>query len=97
MKTIYKKRAVPAAVRRAVALKHGCSPGRRSSANCAKCGKPGFAAWPTLYKSNRPGAWVSFVGLELDHILPEVHGGASVAANMQLLCRRCNRKKGFSQ
>jgi len=36
-----------------------------------------------------PGAY-----LEFDHVIPYSKGGASTIGNVQLLCRRCNLKKG---
>jgi 5-methylcytosine-specific restriction endonuclease McrA len=32
--------------------------------------------------------------LEYDHIIPVSRGGSSTARNVQLLCQRCNRRKG---
>lgn len=32
--------------------------------------------------------------LTLDHIIPQRHGGPHALWNLQLLCRRCNLKKG---
>lgn len=32
--------------------------------------------------------------LEYDHVIPVAKGGANTAENLQLLCRRCNLKKG---
>jgi 5-methylcytosine-specific restriction endonuclease McrA len=38
--------------------------------------------------------WVSFTGMEIDHIVPEFIGGTSQPENLRLCCRTCNRKKG---
>jgi hypothetical protein len=35
----------------------------------------------------------SYADLEIDHIVPVSKGGTSDAANLQALCRRCNRRK----
>jgi hypothetical protein len=32
--------------------------------------------------------------LEFDHVIPVALGGANTARNLQLLCERCNRRKG---
>ena len=87
------KSAIPAGVRREVAAQHGGAPGETTAAACAYCGAAGLVHWPPLF-SGRPGAWVSFPGLELDHIIPESHGGPTTADNLTLACRPCNRKKG---
>jgi 5-methylcytosine-specific restriction endonuclease McrA len=48
-----------------------------------------------MLSSGRPGAWVHFTGLHLDHILPEFMGGTAEPENLQLLCPTCNRRKGW--
>jgi|GEM_PF-1778153 len=88
----YKKRAIPQASRRGVALRYGCEPGGSKEVACP-CGSVGRINWFRL-SSGVPGAWVHFSGLHLDHIYPEWLGGASSPDNLQLLCGRCNRRKG---
>jgi 5-methylcytosine-specific restriction endonuclease McrA len=34
--------------------------------------------------------------MEFDHIIPHAKGGPTTVANIRLLCRTCNRKKGSS-
>ena len=34
--------------------------------------------------------------LQFDHVIPVALGGASTAANLQVLCAACNRDKGAS-
>lgn len=88
----YKKRAIPCSVRRDVAVKYGCPPGGDVIVPCHYCGAPDTIHWPRLY-GGRPGAWVAF-GHEMDHAVPEFHGGSSTADNIVLACRPCNRSKG---
>jgi len=38
--------------------------------------------------------WVSKEKLEYDHISPIAKGGSNTEPNIQLLCEKCNRKKG---
>ena len=88
----FKKKAIPEASRRELALRYGATPGEISPASCHYCGTPGRINWRRLY-SGKPGAWVSF-SLEIDHVVPESAGGSSEAENLVLACRSCNRKKG---
>jgi 5-methylcytosine-specific restriction endonuclease McrA len=37
---------------------------------------------------------ISFFPHEIDHVIPEKHGGMTEAANLALTCWRCNRHKG---
>lgn len=85
----YKKRAIPAASRRGLAMANGCLPFKTTDAACHYCSAPGRIHWITP-------SWVWFEGLEMDHVRPEFHGGDSSPANLVLACRRCNRSKGAS-
>lgn len=38
----------------------------------------------------------SNVELQFDHVIPVAYGGATTAANLQILCGPCNRRKGAS-
>lgn len=88
-----KKVSMPAAVRREVAIKYGCKPGSEIAASCYHCGAEGRIVWWSLC-NGKPGAWVSFSDLELDHFVPEVAGGATAGSNIVLSCRSCNRSRG---
>jgi 5-methylcytosine-specific restriction endonuclease McrA len=92
----YGKRTVPSATRQAVAIRVGAIPGGGSQAVglCAQCGQPGRICWRKRM-DGKPSAWVHFAGLELDHIHPERLGGGDGPENIQLLCRPCNRRKGW--
>ncbi len=92
-KTGYRKAAIPEKVRRAVAKRYGAIAGDTVEAYCNSCGAVGTIHWPRL-ESGKPGSWVTFSGLELDHVVPELHGGESTEENIQLLCQSCNRRKG---
>lgn len=86
-------RSMPEATRRAVALANGAIPGETTRAFCHYCGAEGKIVWRRLH-SGAPGSWVTFPGLELDHVHPVAHGGEGDASNVVLACRSCNRKKG---
>lgn len=88
-----RKLAIPLEVRRGIAEKYGCLPGGTAEAECYYCQAPGHIFWPAL-SSGRPGSWVTFPGLELDHLEAEAIGGETSSGNMVLACRRCNRSKG---
>lgn len=83
-----RKRAIPQATRRAVALRNGARPLERGTpAQCAYCDYVGSVNWMTP-------SWVRFTGLELDHVIPEYLGGDGSPENIVLACRRCNRRRG---
>lgn len=88
-----RKLAIPLPVRRKVAAKYSCPPGGSVDAECFYCGAPGQVHWHRL-SSGRPSGWVTFPGLELDHVHAEANGGLASAENIVLACRGCNRSKG---
>lgn len=83
----FKKKAIPAASRRGLALANGAKPLETTDAACHYCGAPGRIHWITR-------SWVWFENLEMDHVKPESLGGNSLPKNLVLACRRCNRSKG---
>lgn len=93
LESSYKKRSIPPATRRAVARRAagGMEP-ERGIVECAYCGEPGRFWWPRR-RDGKPGCWVHFT-LELDHVIPERHGGPATADNIVTACRSCNRRKG---
>lgn len=93
MTTTYKKKAIPQASRRAVALAAGALPGYTMPVWCELCGSKGWAFWPCRWKDGKPGAWVQFTDLEIDHIERECFGGSMDPSNLRLLCRTCNRRR----
>ncbi len=88
-----KKRAIPERVRREVATKYGCEPGKSAKAECYYCGSPGNIYWWKL-PSGKPSAWVSFSDLTLDHVKAESKGGEAKKENIVLACGHCNKSKG---
>lgn len=91
-----KKRIIPAASRRGVALKYGCEPGKSKEAQCYHCKANGRIYWNTL-QSGKPGGWVYFADLEIDHLIPENSGGTEDIENLILSCRHCNRSRGSKE
>src|SRR6516164_59454 len=85
------KKAIPAEVRREIALRHGCSLGETVGASCAYCGAHGSITW---FKQSRGKGWVAFQGLEMDHVIAEISGGETSSSNIVLACVPCNRGKG---
>lgn len=82
-----RKVRIPDATRRQLAVKFGCPQRGSIVVQCAWCGAPGEIHWATR-------AWVTFPGLEIDHIVPEARGGTGDVENLTLACRKCNRSRG---
>jgi 5-methylcytosine-specific restriction endonuclease McrA len=85
----FKKRPIPADVRREVAAQYGASYGEETPAVCEYCGSRGSIYW---FPNSKPG-WPALVGLEFDHMRSEFQGGKSVVENLVLACLPCNRAK----
>ena len=89
-----KRLAVPAATRRAVALRYGAVPGEVVEIRCQYCPRTALATWPTR-RDGQPGAWVH-LGLTLDHVHPYSLGGCNRDPNnFVLACKSCNSSKGY--
>jgi len=88
---VSRKRAIPEATRRAVALRYGCEPGESATVSCHYCPTEGTITWDRL-ASGKPGLWVHFT-LSLDHVVPESAGGTSEPENIVLACKPCNSSK----
>jgi hypothetical protein len=88
-----RKLAIPLQVRRDVATRYNCKPGGSVDVGCYYCETGGKVQWFKL-SNGKPSAWVVFPGMELDHFIPESNGGETVASNIVLCCRDCNRAKG---
>lgn len=89
---LHKKKAIPAQSRRDLASRYGCKPGGMIAVLCS-CGRSGMVAW--IVSGRQKHGWVTFPGMEIDHVKPEFLGGGSDASNLQLLCTKCNRSKGY--
>lgn len=87
------RRAIPETTRREVAKRAGGVPGETTAAACHYCGAPGSISWARL-RNGKPGSWVRFIGLDLDHVIAAVTGGSGEPSNIVLACPRCNRSKG---
>lgn len=89
----FKKRAIPAAVKRAVMQREVGEPREDwMDAKCFYCGAPGKISRFRL-SSGRFSGHVALWGLEFDHLIPESKGGPAIVSNIVLACRRCNRSK----
>lgn len=90
------KLRIPDRVRREVALKYGCIPGEFKDVACFYCGELGTIHWHRL-RSGRPGHWITFAGMELDHLIAEDQQGKTNKENLVLACRACNRSKATGE
>lgn len=81
------KKAIPNAERRALARRYGCEFGYVTTVPCHYCGKPGRISW------TQARYWPHFEH-QIDHVVPESLGGASVVENFVLACQPCNGSKG---
>lgn len=89
----FKKRAIPGAEKVAVARRYGAVPGTSTEGvQCHYCSFVGSIWWPFTY-TGKVGTHMVTTGLEFDHVYPESKGGLSVAENLVLACRPCNRAK----
>jgi 5-methylcytosine-specific restriction endonuclease McrA len=88
--THFKKRAITAQERRDIASRFGCSEGGAVPAKCVYCGAEGSINW---VKQERGKGWVQFIGLEIEHSIPEFGGGRG-GENLTVACLPCNRAKG---
>jgi hypothetical protein len=92
LKSEAKKANIPLWVRRKVAEKYGCQPGKTKQNECYFCGTKGSIYWATK-RNGEPSSWVSF-SHELAHIIPESKDGTTDDTNIVLACRNCNRSMG---
>ncbi len=87
------KKKVTAEMRRTIAKKCGCEPGKEVAAYCAYCGFEGSVFWLVQPMDRGPGQ-IIIGNLEIDHVAPEFRGGQTEVSNFVLACRPCNRSKG---
>jgi 5-methylcytosine-specific restriction endonuclease McrA len=86
------KARIPHYLRVAVAI--------RDEFTCQNCGEVGdfcLEAGRVLGKEKEAVNWdctlYRRIPMEIDHIIPKSKGGKAKLDNLQLLCRKCNRKK----
>lgn len=69
----------------------------RDKGICQICGKAGiedghFKHFIIEKEKDIAGREIAF---EIDHIIPEYLGGKTILENLRLVCRKCNRQRGF--
>lgn len=87
-------RSINPNLKRAVALK--------CNARCQSCGEQGEFFPDSCHVLGQKKVAVNFdctiyrrVPMEYDHIIPLFQGGKTELSNLQILCRKCNRSKGW--
>ena len=48
------------------------------------------------YRCVHCGGWFKKADIDIDHIIPQKYGGTDALANLQPLCKHCNRSKQAS-
>jgi 5-methylcytosine-specific restriction endonuclease McrA len=91
---VARKATIPARVRREVLLAAGAVLGETRAILCHWCGAVAGMAHGFLLRDGRPSLWLSAPGVDLDHVLPESHGGETSTRNLVASCYGCNRSKG---
>ncbi len=93
-KVIYKKKNIPLWVKKKII--------ERDNFTCQICSKvgeedeSGFAI-EYVRTGDYDRSWMRQIRFEIDHIIPEFRGGQNTEDNLQLVCRGCNRSKGYRQ
>ena len=67
----------------------------RDNGCCQICGTKVTAVYDRENPPSPEQQWED-TACELDHIIPRSKGGTTVEGNLQVTCRKCNRKKGVS-
>lgn len=87
-----RKRSVPLPIRRQLAIRYGYKEGQENKVKCHFCTNTGTIHWMKLY-NGKLCSWVTFGGLEIDHLIPESKGGTENIDNLVLSCQSCNHKR----
>ena len=88
-KSYFKKATIPIDLVRKVS--------ERDKNVCQMCGKVGIedAHFKHYVVENERDGGGRKIAFEIDHIIPEYLGGETTLDNLRLVCRKCNRQKGF--
>lgn len=94
----FRKAPIKAETRRALAIRYGCEPGQCVLVKCHYCEFTSEIQWFLgATKRKNSFGWAAFGEFEIDHVVPEFHGGATHESNLVLACLKCNRSKGHKQ